>query len=49
LHAANEASGNGRFWGHAIRDEADYAEPMDYCHINPVNHGFVQKKGARLD
>jgi putative transposase len=32
-----------RFWEHAIRDDADYAGHVDYCHINPVNHGFVQR------
>jgi putative transposase len=32
-----------RFWEHAIRDDADYAAPVDYCHINPVKHGFVQR------
>jgi putative transposase len=31
-----------RFWEHAIRDEADYAAHVDYCHINPVKHGYVQ-------
>ena len=32
-----------RFWEHAIRDEADYAGHVDYCHINPVKQGFVQR------
>ena len=32
-----------RFWEHAIRDDADYAAPMDYCHINSVKQGFVQR------
>jgi len=31
-----------RFWEHAIRDDADYAAHVDYCHINPVKHGYVQ-------
>jgi putative transposase len=32
-----------RFWEHAIRDKADYAAHVDYCHINPVKQGFVQR------
>jgi len=32
-----------RFWEHAIRDEEDYAAHVDYCHINPVKHGYVQR------
>ena len=31
-----------RFWEHAIRDDADYANHMDYIHFNPVKHGYVQ-------
>lgn len=31
-----------RFWEHAIRDEEDYSAHVDYCHINPVKHGYVQ-------
>ncbi len=30
-----------RFWEHTIRDELDYQRHMDYCHFNPVKHGFV--------
>jgi putative transposase len=32
-----------RFWEHAIRDDADYAAHVDYCHINPVKHGYVEQ------
>ena len=32
-----------RFWEHAIRDDEDYAAHVDYCHINPVKHGYVQR------
>lgn len=32
-----------RFWEHTIRDEADYAAHVDYVHINPVKHGWVQQ------
>ena len=31
-----------RFWEHLIRDEQDYAAHMDYCHYNPVKHGYVE-------
>jgi len=31
-----------RFWEHHIRDEADYANHVRYCWINPVKHGFVE-------
>ena len=32
-----------RFWEHVIRDEEDYAAHVDYCHINPVKHGYIQR------
>ena len=32
-----------RYWEHLIRDEADYRAHMDYIHINPVKHGYVEK------
>jgi putative transposase len=32
-----------RFWEHLIRDEADYARHVEYCHINPLKHGFVTR------
>ena len=31
-----------RFWEHLIRDEQDYAAHLDYCHYNPVKHGYVE-------
>jgi len=30
-----------RFWDHHIRNEAEYRAYVEYCHINPVKHGFV--------
>ena len=30
-----------RFWEHALRDECDYAQHLDYLHYNPVKHGLV--------
>jgi putative transposase len=32
-----------RFWEHAIRDQDDLNQHIDYIHINPVKHGYVQK------
>jgi len=32
-----------RFWEHVIRDDDDYAAHIDYCHINPVKHGLVDR------
>ena len=30
-----------RFWEHAIRDEKDLKNHIDYIHLNPVKHGLV--------
>ena len=32
-----------RFWEHLIRDERDFANHVNYIHINPVNHGLVSR------
>ena len=32
-----------RFWEHLIRDDADYARHIEYCYINPVKHGLVNR------
>jgi putative transposase len=32
-----------RYWEHLIRDERDFMAHMDYVHINPLKHGFVNK------
>ena len=32
-----------RFWEHAIRDERDFLNHLDYIHQNPVKHKFVSK------
>ena len=34
-----------RFWAHRIDDEADYRHHIDYIHINPVKHGYVDLPG----
>ncbi|BCY17459.1 MAG: transposase [Chloroflexi bacterium] len=31
-----------RYWEHAIRDEIDLNNHIDYIHYNPVKHGYVQ-------
>ncbi len=32
-----------RYWEHLIRDEGDYVRHVDYCHFNPVKHGYVKQ------
>jgi putative transposase len=32
-----------RFWEHAIRDETDWRNHMDYIHYNPVKHGLANR------
>jgi putative transposase len=32
-----------RFWEHMIRDDADLAAHVAYCHWNPVRHGLVAR------
>jgi putative transposase len=32
-----------RFWEHMIRDETDYENHVNYCYINPVKHGLVNR------
>ena len=31
-----------RFWDHVIRDDRDFENHLDYIHVNPVKHGYVQ-------
>ena len=31
-----------RFWEHLIRDEDDYRNHIEYIHLNPVKHGYVE-------
>jgi len=30
-----------RYWEHAIRNEADLSQHIDYIHFNPVKHGWA--------
>ena len=32
-----------RFWAHAILDDADFEDHMNYIHYNPVKHGHVKR------
>lgn len=32
-----------RFWEHAIRDDIDFQNHVDYIHFNPVKHGLVEQ------
>ena len=32
-----------RFWEHAIRNEQDYINHIQYCYWNPVKHDYVQR------
>ena len=32
-----------RFWEHHIRDAADYRSHVEYCWMNPVKHGYVER------
>lgn len=32
-----------RYWEHQIRDEDDLQCHVDYIHINPVKHGYVER------
>lgn len=32
-----------RFWEHQIRDDLDFARHVDYIHVNPMKHGYVQR------
>jgi putative transposase len=32
-----------RFWERHIRDDADWANHVHYCWINPVKHGYVER------
>ena len=34
-----------RFWEHAIRDDQDWRNHVDYIHYNPVKHGMASRPG----
>ena len=31
------------YWEHCIRDDLDYQRHVDYVHVNPLKHGYVQR------
>ena len=43
LHRDESAIWQKRFWEHHIRDDRDYAAHMQYCWMNPVKHGLVER------
>ncbi len=47
-HIARQERGlwQRRFWEHHIRDEADMTAHVQYCWINPVKHGLVDRPEA---
>jgi putative transposase len=32
-----------RYWEHTIVTERDYVQHIDYIHVNPLKHGYVQR------
>lgn len=44
-HVARKERGvwQRRYWEHHIRGEADYRKHVEYCWLNPVKHGLVEK------
>lgn len=40
-HKKQQAVWQQRFWEHALRDEKDFAQHVEYIHYNPVKHGYV--------
>ncbi len=32
-----------RYWEHTIVSERDYAQHIDYIHVNPLKHGYVKR------
>jgi putative transposase len=32
-----------RYWEHTITKELDYAKHIDYIHVNPLKHGYVNR------
>ncbi len=33
-----------RYWEHTIVTERDYAQHIDYIHVNPLKHGYVKQR-----
>ena len=48
LSSVRKASGERgiwqrHYWEHLIRDDDDYQRHVDYVHVNPVKHGYVER------
>jgi putative transposase len=43
LHKNEAPIWQKRFWEHHIRDEAAFAAYVEYCWMNPVKHGLVER------
>jgi putative transposase len=44
-HRGGKSVWQRRFWEHAIRDENDWRNHVDYVHYNPVRHGYARRPG----
>ena len=38
---AQQALWQHRYWGHLLRDEADFSRHVEYIHYSPVKHGYA--------
>ena len=47
-HVARKERGvwQRRYWEHHIRNERDYRKHVEYCWLNPVKHGLVERPSA---
>jgi putative transposase len=43
LHKGERGIWQRRYWEHTLRSEDDFANHVDYIHINPVKHGHVTR------
>ena len=43
LATAFPSASSGQDWEHYIRDDLDYQRHIDYVHVNPLKHGYVQR------
>ena len=43
LHRGERGIWQRRYWEHTLRDQDDFANHVDYVHINPVKHGHVTR------
>ena len=43
IRSADTKVWQDRYWEHTIRDEPDFEAHVNYVHINPVKHGYVER------